>query len=137
MDLLLTIELALARARARIVIEKAETRFNEYFERHPLAMMIYDVSTLRILAANDAAAIQYGYSRDALRKMQISSIRPTEDVSSFLNDLTTFQAHVAHSDLRAYAVMFARTGPHCSSKSPITSSSTPNVHLVLSSPQRH
>ena len=88
---------SLARAKIRIVAEQAETRFHEYFETHPLAMMIYDISTLNILAANEAAGLQYGYSREALLTLNLSTIRPTEDVDAFLRDLAMFKARTNRS----------------------------------------
>ncbi|WP_324160275.1 hypothetical protein, partial [Paraburkholderia sp.] len=33
-------------------------RFKEYFERHPVAMLIFDVNSLEILTANTAAQRQ-------------------------------------------------------------------------------
>ena len=39
-----------------------------------------DNQTLRFLAVNDAAVIQYGYTRDEFLGMSIKDIRPAEDV---------------------------------------------------------
>jgi PAS domain S-box-containing protein len=46
------------------------------FERHPVPMWIYDQSTLAIVESNEAAAVQYGYTRDELRRMTIRDLRP-------------------------------------------------------------
>lgn len=82
----------LARAKVRIVAEEAEVRFREYFENHPLAMMIYDVEALTILAANQAAAAQYGHTRASLASMTIADLRPEADRPLFLDDLAKLRA---------------------------------------------
>jgi PAS domain S-box-containing protein len=40
--------------------------FGDLFDRHPLPHLAYDLHTLQILAANDAAVALYGWSRDEL-----------------------------------------------------------------------
>src|SRR5688572_18186847 len=50
------------------------------FADHPLPMWIYDLETLRFLEVNDAAVALYGYMRDEFLAMQITEIRPSEDV---------------------------------------------------------
>ncbi|MGY6164114.1 putative bifunctional diguanylate cyclase/phosphodiesterase [Paraburkholderia strydomiana] len=83
---------SLARARAQVVAEEAESRFLQYFEQHPLAMMIYDAHSLVVLTANAAAQRQYGYSREEFFGLSLSQLRPQEDVAGFLTDLHTYQA---------------------------------------------
>src|SRR6185295_16853729 len=41
---------------------------------------VYDLTTLRFLAVNDAAVRHYGYSRAEFLEMMIKDIRPPEDV---------------------------------------------------------
>jgi PAS domain S-box-containing protein len=50
------------------------------FEANPQAMWVYDLTTLRFLAVNDAAVRHYGYSRAEFLDMTIKDIRPPEDV---------------------------------------------------------
>ncbi len=78
---------ALARARVRIVAEEAEVRFREYFENHPLAMMIYDVESFDILAANEAAATQYGYTRAGMHELTMAAIRGPSELAVFTAEL--------------------------------------------------
>lgn len=47
-------------------------------------MWIYDVKTLQILDANDAAIGRYGYSRGEFMRLSLRDIRPAEDVPKFL-----------------------------------------------------
>jgi diguanylate cyclase (GGDEF)-like protein/PAS domain S-box-containing protein len=76
--------LGLERARARISSEEGEARFREYFEEHPLPMLIYDVETLTIAAINGAAVRQYGYEREELAGMSIAALRPPEESAEFI-----------------------------------------------------
>jgi len=74
----------LKRARARISTEEGEARFREYFEEHPLPMLIYDVETLTIAAINGAGVRQYGYEREELAGLSIAALRPPEDGADFI-----------------------------------------------------
>lgn len=58
------------------------------FDLVPVPVFLYALDDLRILAANDAAAATYGWSRDELLGMRLSEIRPPEDVASLLEFLT-------------------------------------------------
>ncbi|MGG1949398.1 EAL domain-containing protein [Trinickia sp. NRRL B-1857] len=76
--------IGLERARARISAEEGEARFREYFDEHPLPMLIYDIETLTIAAINGAAVRQYGYERDELEGMSIAALRPPEESAEFI-----------------------------------------------------
>ncbi len=58
--------------------------FRLLFANNPLPMWVYDLETLLFLEVNDAAMAQYGYSRDEFLRMQITDIRPKEDVPRLL-----------------------------------------------------
>ncbi|WP_118179266.1 EAL and GGDEF domain-containing protein [Paraburkholderia phosphatilytica] len=81
---------ALSRERVRIVAEEAEARFREYFEQHPLAMLIHDVRTLRVLAVNDAACQQYGYTRSEFERLAATAIVAPELVLKLQERLKSF-----------------------------------------------
>jgi PAS domain S-box-containing protein len=66
----------------------SEGRYQLLFERNPLPMWVYDPTTLRFLAVNDAAIRRYGYSREEFLGMTIKDIRPIEDVPALLADVT-------------------------------------------------
>jgi hypothetical protein len=80
---------ALAKLPSTIAAIEAQRRFKEYFERHPVAMLIFDVNSLEILTANTAAQRQYGRE---LRATSIDQIRPTEDIQDFRRDLQHYIA---------------------------------------------
>lgn len=65
-----------------------ESAYRRLFEASPEAMWVYDLETLRFLAVNDAAISRYGYSRDEFLAMTIQDIRPPEDISALLNNVT-------------------------------------------------
>ncbi|MBI2218885.1 MAG: PAS domain S-box protein [Candidatus Rokubacteria bacterium] len=65
-------------------LRESEARFRLLFEDSPLAMWVYDTTTLQFLEVNGVASEIYGYSRDELLRMRITEIRPPEDVSRLL-----------------------------------------------------
>ena len=65
-----------------------EQKYKILFEKNPQPMWIYDLSTLRFLEVNDAAVLQYGYSRDEFLSMTIKDIRPAEDINDLVKDIS-------------------------------------------------
>jgi PAS domain S-box-containing protein len=61
---------------ARLVAD----RYRYLFESNPVPMWAYDTETLEILAVNEAAIRNYGYSREEFLMMTIRDVRPREDV---------------------------------------------------------
>jgi len=59
-------------------------RYHSLFILNPEPMWVYDVRTLQILDANDAALRRYGYSRPDFLALTIKGLRPDEDVPKFL-----------------------------------------------------
>jgi PAS domain S-box-containing protein len=64
---------------------ESERRYRLLFESNPLPLWVYDSETRALLAVNNAAIDQYGYSRDEFLAMSIFEIRPPEDVPALLN----------------------------------------------------
>ncbi len=54
--------------------------FQGLFDSNPQPMFVYDIQTLGFLAVNDAAIGHYGYSREDFLSMDITRIRPQEEV---------------------------------------------------------
>ncbi len=59
--------------------DDSEARYRELFDSNPQPMWVFDLQSLAFLAVNDAAVIQYGYSRDEFLSMTIRDIRPAEE----------------------------------------------------------
>ena len=51
------------------------------FERNPLPMWVYDVKTLRMLAVNEAALAQYGYSQQEFVGLTLLDLHHEDDVA--------------------------------------------------------
>ena len=66
--------------RIEEALRKSEAQYRLLFESNPQAMWVYDLTTLRFLAVNDAAVRHYGYSRSEFLEMTLKDIRPPEDV---------------------------------------------------------
>jgi PAS domain S-box-containing protein len=49
---------------------------DELFLNHPVPLWVYERATLRFLAVNDAAILQYGYPREQFLRMTLDDIRP-------------------------------------------------------------
>jgi PAS domain S-box-containing protein len=65
-----------------------EKRFRELFTNNPLPMWVVDTETMKFLDVNEAACVHYGYSRAEFLGMNVSDIRPKEELermSQYLN----------------------------------------------------
>jgi PAS domain S-box-containing protein len=62
----------------RLVVQEQQYRL--LFEINPNPMWIFDTNNLQILAVNQAAIAQYGYSRDEFLKLTLKDLRPAEAV---------------------------------------------------------
>ena len=66
--------------RIEEALRKSEMQYRLLFESNPQPMWVYDLTTLRFLAVNDAAVKHYGYSRSEFLDMTIMDIRPDDEV---------------------------------------------------------
>ena len=80
-ELLLAMEREIARKQdAESRLRDSEQKYRELFENNPHPMWVFDDETLRFLAVNQAAVRHYEYSRDEFLSMEITAIRPPEEV---------------------------------------------------------
>jgi PAS domain S-box-containing protein len=82
---------AVGRIAARAAEREADGRLRAseaahrlLFESNPSPMWVYDVETFRILRVNDAAVAAYGWTRDELKRMTVTELRPPEDRARFV-----------------------------------------------------
>lgn len=71
-------------------------RFKRLFDHHPHPMWVYDVSSLRFLVVNRAAAAVYGYSEEEFLEMTIEDIRPDHELARLRDELATSSQAAAH-----------------------------------------
>ena len=57
----------------------SEERYRYLFERNPATMFIYDHSTLKLLAVNEAFQKYYGYSEEVALSMSLPDLYPEEE----------------------------------------------------------
>jgi PAS domain S-box-containing protein len=67
------------RRKAEKLIELSEERYRHLFEHNPASMLIYEPSTLKMLAVNEAFIKQYGYSTGEISGMVLPDLYPQEE----------------------------------------------------------
>lgn len=78
----------------KVKIQSADDKYRMLFYSNPLPMWVWENSTGKFLAVNDAAVEHYGYTRDEFMKMKVTQIRPIEDIplfTKFNQDTAIFQ----------------------------------------------
>jgi PAS domain S-box-containing protein len=72
------------RKRNEEALRSSEKQFRSMFEKHQACMLLIEPKSGAIVDANPAAALFYGYSREELRRMQITDINqlPPEEVTA-------------------------------------------------------
>jgi PAS domain S-box-containing protein len=65
---------------AEMRLKLQEQQYRLLFETNPSPMWVFATETLQILAVNEAAIVQYGYSRDEFLKLNLKDLRPPGDV---------------------------------------------------------
>jgi PAS domain S-box-containing protein len=67
------------RKEAEDAVHASEERYRLLFEGNPVPMLVYDVKTLELLAANQAAVDQYGYVREELLRLHVPDLAFPDD----------------------------------------------------------
>lgn len=88
------------RQQSEQALKERESRYRLIFGANPMPMWVYDLESLAFLAVNDAAVLEYGYSREQFLAMTIADIRPPSEMASFNVELerTRKAAHHAYSN---------------------------------------
>ena len=92
----LVLDVTVAR-RIEEALRKSEAQYRLLFESNPQAMWVYDLSTLRFLAVNEAAINHYGYSRAEFLGMTIMDIRPEDDVALLCEYISSGNPELDHA----------------------------------------
>ena len=78
-------------------LRESEKRYRLLFESNPFPMWVYDLDTLAFLAVNEAAILHYGYSRAEFLAMTIKNIRPIEDISALIENMSNVTSGIDHA----------------------------------------
>jgi PAS domain S-box-containing protein len=78
-----------AKQRAELTALELERNYRQLFDSNPHPTYVFDTQTLAFLEVNDAAARYYGYSRDQLLHLDITSLCLAEDVALLTEALDT------------------------------------------------
>jgi PAS domain S-box-containing protein len=71
-------------------MRRASSDFRAIFEKHPVPIWIYEIETLRVLAANDHALQYYGYSREEFLSLRTTDLSVPADVPALLSAIGRF-----------------------------------------------
>ncbi|HSN39161.1 MAG TPA: PAS domain S-box protein [Burkholderiales bacterium] len=70
--------------RAEQALQESEQRYRDLFDLNPSPMWVYDVETLAILAVNESAVQEYGYSREEFITLIAADLHLPENVPDLL-----------------------------------------------------
>jgi PAS domain S-box-containing protein len=91
-ELIATIRALLRVRKAEESLWKSEQQYRLFFETNPLACWVFSTSDLRILAVNEAAIRQYGYSREEFVSLTFKDISPQEWTNHTSPDVPPFRS---------------------------------------------
>jgi PAS domain S-box-containing protein len=74
-----------------------EEQYRLLFQTNPNSMWVFDTRELDILAVNDAAVAQYGYSREEFLNLTLRDLRPAEDQAELDTALSPGAEHAHFS----------------------------------------
>ena len=77
--------------------DAADEAYRRLFDSHPAAMAIWDPATGRILAANEAASRQYGYTPEDLVELTVDRIVHPDDLPRLREEIPNLPAGLAGS----------------------------------------
>ena len=77
-------------------LRDSEAQYRMLFERNPLPAWVFEIHTRSILAANETAVWQYGYTRDEFLRMTIDALHPPEEMSRVLDYAEQFPPETAY-----------------------------------------
>jgi PAS domain S-box-containing protein len=78
-------------------MEPAPTDYSSLFFLSPFPKWVYEIDTLKILDANEAAIQHYGYSREEFRELTIKDLRPKDEVpkiATALADIDSMRGNI-------------------------------------------
>ncbi len=96
------------RKQAEEALRHSEEKYRTLFERNPQPMWVYDDSSLRFLAVNQAAVDHYGYSRREFFSMTLKDIRPPEEAVRILSSVYGCTADIDRAGVQQHSTKDGR-----------------------------
>ena len=84
---------------AEVALRHSEEQYRRLFDSHPVAMAVWDPGTLQILALNDAAIRQYGYSRAEAIGNTIDRLVHPDDWGRLVEQLASMPGGLVSGDI--------------------------------------
>jgi len=72
-----------------LALQESERQYAEIFNLSPLPMYVFELGSLRFLDVNEAFIRHYGYTREELFQMDLSRIRPPEEIKAIEAEVLT------------------------------------------------
>ncbi len=90
-ELVATIRALLRVRKAEEALWESEQQYHLFFETNPLACWVFNTSDLKILAVNEAAVRQYGYSREEFMTLTLRDISSQEWIDAMDSFVAPFR----------------------------------------------
>lgn len=90
-ELVATVRALLRVRKAEEALWTSEQQYRLFFEANPLACWVFDASDFRILAVNEAAVKQYGYSREEFMGLTLGDVISREQLPTQINSSSSPQ----------------------------------------------
>ncbi|WP_276373665.1 PAS domain S-box protein [Chryseolinea sp. H1M3-3] len=90
-----SIAYSVERKRIGNQLKKSEAKYHRLFHFSPLPMWVYDLETLSFLDVNEAAIVQYGFSKEEFLQMKLPAIWTQNNVGEQLDRIKQFKKFAA------------------------------------------
>ena len=84
---------------ANEALNELTARYRALFDTNPQPILVWDLETLRILDANDAAIRRYGWTLEEFRKITLKDVRPPETVPRLIKWLAQNHEGITRSGI--------------------------------------
>jgi two-component system sensor histidine kinase UhpB len=87
-----TILFSMARKKSELEALLLEERYRQIFYENSMPMLMADSTTYQFLECNDAAIVEYGYTREEFLQSNITNIWPIKNISESINHIKKGQS---------------------------------------------
>ena len=72
-------------------LQESETHFRFLFEQNPAIMLIYDLSSLKLVSVNEAFIHHYGYQQEEILNMKLTDLYPENEKGAIIELIKTLK----------------------------------------------